>query len=471
MDTLTRSTLIARSMRSLSGVLVASILSIYATPGSATPSELTPSNAPDPALSTVSNDDTAELLPQADPYSVSTQTDATEIDASNALDDLSVTEAAETDSADDTVTPPEPVQSGELQPYPSQPQTNINPFQALPNSVLSQPEIQPSYEDSYVLGPQDEIQVDVFNVPEFSGDNGAYTILVDGSVNFPWVGSVNLAGLTLSQAADRLEQAYAPYINNPLITVSVTRPRAIRISVVGEVNRPGSYTVDPIERVNRGGTAVTGEGNNQWTSLVQAIQIAGGITQTADVRDIQIRRPTRAEDDQIINVSLWDLLQQGDTRQDIALRDGDTVFVPTAISMDPNEAIEVAAANFSPDVINTYVVGEVKDPGVLELRPNSTLNQALLAAGGFEDDRAGKVQLIRLNPDGTVEKRDIDVDLAADLNDETNPTLRDRDIVLVRRSSGAQVVDFIDTLISPVADIVDGVFGIFPIWDLFDNGD
>lgn len=476
MDTLTRSTLIARSMRSLSGVLVASILSMYAAPSSATPSELTPSSTPE----TTAVDSSAEPIEELTPSDLSnvpgeaiasaTLRPSEEADAIRDIaSEVDVDVEVEVDG-DSTST--EIVE--EQEPF-SQPPTNLSPFPVVPTTpvpLLSEPPVDPLYEDEYVLGPQDQIQVDIFNVPEFSGDEGAHTLLVDGTANFPWIGNLSLQGLTLNQAAERLEREYAPYINDPLITVRLTRPRAIRISVVGEVNRPGSYTLDPIERVvERVNNVDAAEGNNQWTSLVQAIQTAGGITQTANVRDIQIRRPTRVEDEQIISVSLWELLQTGDISQDITLRDGDTIFVPTAVALDPNESIEVAAANFSPDVISTYVIGEVKEPGVLELRPNSTLNQAILAAGGFENNRAGRVELIRLNPDGTVEKRDIDIDFAADLDNETNPALRDRDIILVGRSSGASVVDFLDTIFSPVADVLGTVFGVFPILDLFDNDD
>lgn len=479
MDTLTRSTLIARSMRSLSGVLVASILSIYAAPGSATPSELTPSSTPE-ATAADSFGEPTEISTHSDLSSVPGEAIASdplrpseEGDAiANIASDVEVSdnstsiEVVEGDVVEEDVV--------EAAPFSQQP-INLSPFPVVPTTPvppLSEPPADPLYEDEYVLGPQDQIQVDIFNVPEFSGDEGAHTLQVDGTANFPWIGNIFLQGLTLNQAAERLEREYSPYINEPLITVRLTRPRAIRISVVGEVNRPGSYTLDPIERVvERVNNVDAAEGNNQWTSLVQAIQTAGGITQTANVRDIQIRRPTRAEDEQIISVSLWELLQTGDISQDITLRDGDTIFVPTAVALDPNESIEVAAANFSPDVISTYVIGEVKEPGVLELRPNSTLNQAILAAGGFEDNRAGRVELIRLNPDGTVEKRDIDIDFAADLDNETNPALRDRDIILVGRSSGAQVVDFLDTLFSPVADVLNTVFGVFPLLDLFDDDD
>lgn len=453
MDTCTRSTLIARSTRSLSGVLIASILGLSAIPRSAFASEPVESPTPNTINSAIT----------IDPITQSTAEEGVSADSllANIPNNSAVEDTPESEQGiQDVEISPNTDEGESVTPQISQ-QPYLTPF-------VEQPETQLNYEDAYVLGPQDQIRIDIFNVPEFSGPDGEHTILVDGTSNFPWIGSISLQGLTLTQASDRLEQAYAPYINDPLITVSLIRPRAIRISVVGEVNRPGSYTLDPIERVvERVNNVDAAEGNNQWTSLIQAIQTAGGITQTADVREIQIQRPSRPEGEQTIVVSLWDLLQNGDLNQDISLRDGDTVYVPRATTFNSDEYLEVAEANFAPDFINTYVVGEVKTPGELELRPNTTLNQAILAAGGFENNRAGRVELIRLNPDGTMEKRDIDLDLASDIDEENNPVLRDRDIILVGRSSGARIVDFLDTIFSPVADVID-LFGVFDLLDISD---
>jgi polysaccharide export outer membrane protein len=92
------------------------------------------------------------------------------------------------------------------------------------------------------------------------------------------------------------------------------------------------------------------------------------------------------------------------------------------------------------------------------------LNQAVLAAGGFDNRRARKrsVELVRLNPNGTVERRDITVDLAQGINDQSNPTLRNNDVVLVRRSTLANVTDTLGTILSPASAIFDllRVFGI-----------
>ena len=79
----------------------------------------------------------------------------------------------------------------------------------------------------------------------------------------------------------------------------------------------------------------------------------------------------------------------------------------------------------------------------VKLQPNSSLNQALLAAGGFNDSRAsrGSVDLIRLNSNGTVSKRPVKVDLAKGINEETNPILRNNDVVVVDRNGLARTGD------------------------------
>lgn len=299
-----------------------------------------------------------------------------------------------------------------------------------------------------MLGTGDTIAIDIFDVPEFS--DGQYIIGVDGSINLPWVGPVFLEGQTLSSASRLLEQTYAPFIRDPLIVVTLIQARPLRVSVVGEVNRPGSYTLSP----DAGATSELGEGVSQWTTAINAIQQAGGITQLANVRDIEIRRgQVLPGEESVIEVNLWEFLQTGSLPQDITLRDGDTVVVPRVSEINQDELGEIAIANFSPLFINTYIVGEVQNPGVQALPPNSSLNQALLAAGGRVSNRAGRVDLIRVNLDGSVERRRMSINFSDPVNDDTNPPLRNNDIVVVRRSTLAGIFDGIEFITAPIRNV------------------
>ncbi len=427
-------------------------------------------------------------------------------------------------------------------------------------------------QEAYTLGPGDRVQVDIFNVPEYSRE---YQILVDGSLNLSLVGSVYVQGMDLQQAAIAIGKEYATYIQRPdLITLTLVQPRPLKIAVAGEVNSPGTYTISQLGRedakegiqiptvtlalqsaggitqsadlrrvqlrrtqrsgpeqtvnlwellqtgdlcqdialrdgdtifvptstiVNRGDAvqisstsisgdptrplniAIVGEVNRPGSYTIQrvddkgtqlglvtvtrALQTAGGITQSADIRRVQVRRTTKIGSEQVIDVDLWQLLQAGDLSQDVILDQGDTIVVPPAENIDLTEAPEIASASFSPQAITVNVVGEVVRPGAVAVPPNTSLNQALLASGGFNNQRArkGEVELIRLNPNGTVSRRTVAVDFSQELNEETNPSLRNNDVIVVGRSNLASFSDTLGTVLSPLG----GVFSLFNFFRLF----
>jgi len=305
-------------------------------------------------------------------------------------------------------------------------------------------------DNSYRLGAGDRINMAIFNLPEYSQN---YQILSDGTVNLPLVGIVPLEGLSLTEATETLTNRYKRYIRRPVITLDLTASRPIQLAIVGEVNRPGSYRVEATASPARGPDApISG-----IPTLTQALQLAGGITQSADIRHIEVRRPLphHSEQASVEQMNLWELLSSGNLSQDIPLQDGDTVFVPTATAVSSSEASELSQATFSPQQITVNVVGEVIKPGAIHIAPNAPLNQALLAAGGFTNRATTEaVELVRLNPDGTVSHRTIEVDLTQNVSEEKNPVLRDNDAIVVRRSSLAQTSDTASALLQPANGIL-----------------
>jgi polysaccharide export outer membrane protein len=321
------------------------------------------------------------------------------------------------------------------------------------NSVLLDSD---PFPESYVLGPGDEIRVDIFNVPEFSGENGIHEVLVDGTLSIPLVGILEVNGMTLQQAQNLLTIEYAKLLTRPPeLTVTLLSSRPVRVAIAGEVHRPGAYTAE------LDSDSTTGR---QWPTLTKVIQEAGGITQQADIRTIEVRRARRNAPDAVMTVNLWDLIRTGDIDQDIRLRDGDTITIPTAKNPSPAESVAISDANFSPSEIPVQVVGEVTKPGTITVPANATLNQAILAAGGFKNSRARQstVELVRLNPDGTVERRSLDVDLSVAANEETNPILRPNDVVMVDRNIVATAGDTLGVILNPLTAItaILAIFGL-----------
>jgi len=221
----------------------------------------------------------------------------------------------------------------------------------------------------------------------------------------------------------------------------------ILVAVVGEVFRPGAYEFE-------GGT------NQSRTTVTQVIKEAGGIKPSADIRQVQVRRQTRSGTEQIISLDFWQLLQSGDFSQDLVLQQGDTVIIPLAENTTPSELAQLTAANLSPDEVTVNVVGEVESPGTIEVSPNTTLNQAVLAAGGFTTRATETVELIRLNPDGTVTQRQIEVALDEGLSTERNPLILNNDVVLVGRNGRARFNDSLEGFLTPL-------FRLLPLVTLF----
>lgn len=448
---------------------------------------------------------------------------------------------------------------------------NARPARAQIPSRLQEPvvpatpeqETQPpvDYEETpYTLGAGDGVNINIFNVPEYSGQ---YRVSIEGTLNLPIVGSVQVRGLTIPQTTELITQRYTEILQRPIVSVTLTQPRPIRIAIAGEVNRPGSYNLGagggqfpPITTAIQQAGGVTRSANvrqvklrrviqgepfilnvNLWElvqegeivqdvtlrdgdrifiptvvenqaeetrligqsaiapvsqpievsvvgevgrpgphqvgggspgappTVTQAIQTAGGITNFSDIRDVRVERSTRAGTREVLSANLWDLLREGDVSQDVVLQPGDTVVVPRAKEINPTEAEALATASFSPETIRVAVLGEANRTGTLQLPSNTPLNQAILAAGDFRRGRAdeSEVELVRLNPNGTVTRREIEYDPNQGIDPESNPILRNGDVIVVGRNTLAEVNDTVTEILSPITSIVQS----FRFFDIF----
>ncbi|MEO1520652.1 MAG: SLBB domain-containing protein [Cyanobacteria bacterium J06633_2] len=312
----------------------------------------------------------------------------------------------------------------------------------------------------YTLGAGDRLFMDIFNLPDFSRE---YDVLADGTVNLPLIGTVYAEGKTLSQLSAEVESRYARFVRVPAVTFDLQQARSFQVAVAGEVRRPGSYplVIEPQPGNNSGFSTPT------IPTVTLAIQTAGGITESADIRNIRVYRPDpeQPSEGEWIDINLWALIQEGDLSQDLVLKDGDSIVIPEATEPLTEEVLAIAAANFSPDIINVYVAGQVDAPGLIELPPNTPLNQAILAAGGRIPSASRRVTLVRVNPNGTVTKDRIRIDLDAAVDAENNPILRHNDAILVGRSTLARVTDTLNTVLSPF----NGFLDIFRIVDIIDE--
>ena len=182
---------------------------------------------------------------------------------------------------------------------------------AAPTSAPQQ-NIAISAPSGYVLSPNDQVAVEVFGEDDLR-TNGRLN--AEGNLSVPLLGSVKLSGLTLTQAASRLTDLYArDYLVSPKVNVMLVGYAKRRFTVLGQVNRPGSYEMP--------------DGSPAGVDLLEAIAMAGGYTRIAAPERISVRRQA-AGNDQIIRVDAKRLARTGG--DSFIVRPGDTVTVAESI--------------------------------------------------------------------------------------------------------------------------------------------
>lgn len=195
---------------------------------------------------------------------------------------------------------------------------------------------------NYLLGVGDTLEIQIYGK-----ENINYSLQVDreGMLAIPSMQPLKVAGLTFSEAKAFISNQISKNLLGVQSHVSMGELRSIRIFVLGEAFKPGAYTVSSL------------------TTMTQALFLSGGVNEIASLRNIQLKRSGKT----ISTLDLYDLLSRGDTKDDVLLQPGDVVFIPTI-----SESITVK--------------GNVRRPAIYELKGNTTFNDAVALAGGFNTD-------------------------------------------------------------------------------------
>lgn len=315
-------------------------------------------------------------------------------------------------------------------------------------------------EDAYILGPGDGLALKFLASEQLST---TFEVLSDGTASLPLIGSARLSGLTVSQANQWLQQLYRQQLLRPDLQLTVTRPRPLRVSLVGEVQKPGLYTLTTSEASQTEvAVAITG-----LPTLVDAIQKAGGITTTSDLRRVTLQRrlPGTTPRFKRTRVNLLALILEGNQLHNPLLFDGDVIRLERA-GENPVEITELASTTLAPRDINVNIIGEVKDPGIKQVPSGTPLMKALLTAGGVEEWRARKsrIELVRINRNGSVTRREYQLDFNQNVDIARNPPLREGDTVLVNRSYYAITSDAVSAVSSPLTGLVN-ILTLFRLLD------
>ncbi|MGB7247816.1 MAG: polysaccharide biosynthesis/export family protein [Phormidesmis sp.] len=340
------------------------------------------------------------------------------------------------------------------QPTNGQLMPNVN-TQPLPNQS-SQLDAQPvgsstlstSYSNAtYILGAGDQISLSVIGYPEFTG---VLALLPDGSVTLPLIGGVRAAGLTPNQLSALLTQQMRAYLVDPVVDVGLVVMRPVLVTVSGEVHRPGPLQLSSLTSSN-GNPLGSGETNAQLgdrpalPTLSSAIQLSGGITRDADIRQVVIRRPLAGGQVETLTLNLWEAITSDAGIADMGLRDGDSIFIPR-LSGNEIDSRTVARSSLAPSTIRVKVVGEVVTPGEISVPPDSSISSAVAIAGGpTTDAQLSNVSLVRQGLNGQIEQEEVDLSNLVD-----DYQVRDGDVVVVAKRGYLSVVDGIGRVLNPL---------------------
>ncbi|MGA2570380.1 MAG: polysaccharide biosynthesis/export family protein [Terracidiphilus sp.] len=162
-------------------------------------------------------------------------------------------------------------------------------------------------DDSYVIGDDDVLGVSVWKEPDLSKE---IPVRSDGKISLPLIGEVDAAGRTPLQLEQEISSKLKNFITDPHVTVIVEKINSQKFNILGEVAKPGSYSLS------------TGE------TIVDAVAIAGGFKDFAKRKSIYVLRQSPGGEQSRINFNYQDFIKGKDTAVNIVLRPGDTIVVP-----------------------------------------------------------------------------------------------------------------------------------------------
>ena len=336
--------------------------------------------------------------------------------------------------------------------------------------------------DSYVLGPGDGLQIEVIDIPELSG---TYSIGPDGTLYLPRLRAVYASGLTIETLRSFLTQQYTAFVKRPRLYVRPVAYRPIRVYVGGEVKRPGYYQLSgvtgsfqqpgnvsnqgsksnldnlSIAEAQSGNLASSPFSQTALPTVFDALRNAQGLTPFSELRKVSVTRKLPEDEGGgkvRTELNFLGVITNGDESQNLRLFDGDVVVVAKSDEILRDQLLKAGQTNIRPQFVQVFVSGRVKQPGPQILPQASTLNQALISAGGPKFLK-GKVEFVRFTREGEVDRRIFNYNPGAAAENFSNPVLMAGDIIRVNESVLTGTLNVIDEVTTPFA----GVFGTYAL--------
>tara|TARA_B100000073_G_scaffold325457_1_gene309255 strand:+ start:1028 stop:2254 length:1227 start_codon:yes stop_codon:yes gene_type:complete len=329
-------------------------------------------------------------------------------------------------------------------------------------------------ENDYLIGPGDVLKVLISrDYPEI----GATINMVDGegTINLPKINRVYVKGLTISELNNLLNDAYKKFVKYPDVEIEIQGYRSIRVLIEGEVQNPGLQTLEgsllvgnknfPITQFEENTTIrnyfptpaagafkdnipnkrydpfknkqsnASASGVFYFPTIFDVIREAGGITEYADLSEVQIiRKNSLSKGGGQITTSLnFESVLAGDPTFNIRLYDADIIKIKKASKANNYQLRKAVLSNLNPKYINVFVTGRVNSPGEITVSKASVLSDAIEIAGGAKIIR-GPVKFLRFMNDGSLDSRKFKYKKNRRRGSHKNPYLKEGDLIVVDES-------------------------------------
>lgn len=198
---------------------------------------------------------------------------------------------------------------------------------------------------NYILGPGDELQVSVYGVQEY---NASIPVSVEGKVTIDYVGQIAVSGMSIEAATQKIKTAIAKVYSTvrsgqSQVSISLSQIRTIKVTIVGG-KQPGNYSISSL------------------ATVYNALHLAGGPGKNGSYRNIELIRNNKVYK----NIDIYKFLVKGDQSDNVSLKENDVIRIPA----------------YSQRVT---VEGEVKRPGVFEMKKGEKFSDLLNFASGFNE--------------------------------------------------------------------------------------
>ncbi len=261
----------------------------------------------------------------------------------------------------------------------------------------------------------------------------------EGNILLPQVGRVSLQGLTLEEAQEKIRLSLSKILVEPMVSVSLVGPRPVRVTISGEIFRPGIYSVNPSS-----------------PRVTDVLSTAGGSTMMADLRQVTVRR--QLVDGSVVSqtIDLYSPLQNGTAPPSLRLQDGDAIIVSRREvgSDDDYDRNLVARSSLAVRQIRVRVLNYAAGGITTVSLPNGSTFIDALSGTSTNNANLRSIALVRFDPErGTAITQKLNGKKALKGDASQNVPLQHNDVIVIGRTLIGKITNTLSTITRPFFDI------------------